>query len=690
MSDFCRSKTEHVRKIFIAAMCLTMGALSSCHKDEAAVSSAPTNTNPFDLEETNTPAGFNYRTTSDVDFEIQLNAPDGNPITGVPVTINKLVNDSLIEMYTMMTDETGLASGLFNVPSYITDVVISPNYIGVPNDIIVPISGNTVTLSLSGARTSAPTNFYPTIVSNNSQKTQTILRYKYLSPYNSQGVPSVLAPKDIVTSQMLTYINNSLPESKPLTTTHPTFLNQNINTDLDITQAADVWITFVHEGAGYTNTLCYYKYQTNNPPTSSTQIDTAYVVFPNASYYNSGGGMRSGDKVYLGAFPAGTSIGFICVSNGWTGAGVGDGYSQLFSDKNPNVQANAALKQQSVLLYDNTNKIYYLGFEDINRNSGSCDNDFNDIVFYAKSNPITAISTQNMPLADNGQDQDHDGVSDVYDDFPTDANLAYKSILPSAGNYGTLAFEDLWPAKGDYDFNDLVVDYQFEQWLNAKNKVKEMKCRFAIRAVGAHYSHGFGFQMNIGSSDVANVTGMQLTEGTVSLNTNKTENSQNNATIIAFDNDYKVIHRPQGNMLNTETTKPFETPDTVSLNITFANERTQAEIGAAPFNPFIIVGGNRGKEVHLAGYSPTKLANKTLFGTLSDNTSDSKAVFYKTKNNLPYAIHLPEKFTYPVEKAAVNQGNLKFIDWASSGGMSYADWYKDLSGYKNTHYLFIK
>jgi hypothetical protein len=27
--------------------------------------------------------------------------------------------------------------------------------------------------------------------------------------------------------------------------------------------------------------------------------------------------------------------------------------------------------------------------------------------------------------------------------------------------YGTLAYEDLWPSKGDYDFNDLVVDYDF-------------------------------------------------------------------------------------------------------------------------------------------------------------------------------------------------------------------------------------
>jgi hypothetical protein len=34
---------------------------------------------------------------------------------------------------------------------------------------------------------------------------------------------------------------------------------------------------------------------------------------------------------------------------------------------------------------------------------------------------------------------------------------------------GTLAFEDLWPSTGDYDFNDLVVDYDFKIIKTIKN-----------------------------------------------------------------------------------------------------------------------------------------------------------------------------------------------------------------------------
>lgn len=671
-------------------------ALTACRKNEP-IKPADVIMGPVDsLDQMITPPNFNYRTSNDVDFQIQLNAPDGNPITGIPVTINQLVNDSLEELYVLMTDQNGLAQGLFNVPGDITELIISANYVGVPNDIIVPVSGNVVTLNLTGARIAQTSNnesfVSSTFVNANSagQKTSTILKYKYLSAYNSQGVPNVMATKEIVTAQMLNFINTSVPENKPVPVNHPAYLQSNLNTDLDITQQAEVWVTFVHEGAGYKNSLCYYKYQTSNPPTSIAQIDTAYVVFANASYYNSGGGLRSGDRVSLGIFPPGTSIGFICVSNGWNGSAVGDGSFRLFSDKNLNSQANPTLKQHNVLLYDNINQLYYLAFEDIARDNSSCDNDFNDIVFYAKSNPIVAISNLNVPLADNGIDTDGDGVSDLYDEFPTDATLAYKNFLPSPETFGTIAFEDLWPGKGDYDFNDLVVGYQYEQWTNAQNKVKEMKCRFAIRAIGAHYKHGFGFQMNVPPSAVSNVTGHEMYDGYISLQGNKTEAGQTLATVIAFDNDYKVMNRAQGNAMNTDPLKAFQMPDTVTVNVTFATAKSQAELGTAPFNAFIIIDGNRGKEVHMAGYKPTSLANSALFGTSQDNTNIGLNSFYKTKNNLPYALLVPDEFAYPQEKKAINNGHLKFVNWSQSGGSILNDWYKDLSGYRNASNIYSK
>ncbi len=667
---------------------------TACLKvDEYSAKEEGARVNTVSLDNTEIPFGFNYRTTSDVAFQIYMNAPDGNPITGVPVNIGHMINGEVEPLFTIVSDNNGLAEGIFNVPDYIEEVVLSPDYIGLPNDLVVPISGNLVSINLSGARLSGNVNVKqvtPFYTPNVSGRTTTILNYKYLSAFNNQGLPSVLAGRDVVSSQMLKFINNSLPESRPVPSFHPSYLQQTNNTDLDITQLSDVWVTFVHEGAGYTNSLGFYIYSTNNPPSSVSQIDTVHIAFPNASYYNSGGGLRSGDKVKIGTFPAGTSIGFVCISNGWNGSGVGDGFWRMFSDKNLNVPALASLKQQSILLYDNVNQQYYIGFEDISRDNSGCDNDFNDMVIYAKSNPVAAISNKNVQIVDNGTDSDNDGVSDVYDQFPNDNSLAYKNILPAPGTFGTLAFEDLWPSRGDYDMNDLVVGYQFEQYADASNKIKQMNCTFVVRAIGAHFKHGFGFQMNVSNSAVSSITGQKLYDNIILLNNNNTEKNVSLATVVAFDNDFKVMNRNQGSGMNTDPLFAYQTPDTVALSITFNSPRSQSELGTAPFNPFIFIDGARGKEVHLPGYRPTTQANTTLFGSSSDNTSFSTNTFYLTKKNLPYALHTADDMDYPIEKAAINDGHLKFVDWVLSGGSTYRDWYKNVATYRNAQKIYSK
>ncbi len=86
------------------------------------------------------------------------------------------------------------------------------------------------------------------------------------------------------------------------------------------------------------------------------------------------------------------------------------------------------------------------------------------------------------------------------------------NLFPASG-FGTLAFEDLWPGKGDYDFNDLVIDYQFLITTNTSNYVESVQGTFIIRAIGASFENGFGFQL----SPVINpahltVTGYSLNE----------------------------------------------------------------------------------------------------------------------------------------------------------------------------------
>ncbi|PKP15502.1 MAG: hypothetical protein CVU06_16450, partial [Bacteroidetes bacterium HGW-Bacteroidetes-22] len=221
--------------------------------------------------------------------------------------------------------------------------------------------------------------------------------------------------------------------------------------------------------------------------------------------------------------------------------------------------------------------------------------------------------------------------------------------FPASG-YGTLAYEDLWPGKGDYDFNDLVLDYQFEIKTNTNNKVNQVTGTFIIKAFGAALENGFGFQLssNIVASDL-NVSGYSLTENFIHLNGNGTEAGQSKPTIIVYDNAFNQMQHPGiGIGVNTDPAAPYITPDTIKIIINFpVNKYSFNDLDISNFNPFLIVNKVRGIEVHLPDYPPTSLADESKFRTYDDNTNPSAGVYYKTVNNLPWAIHIYETFAYP-------------------------------------------
>ena len=93
-------------------------------------------------------------------------------------------------------------------------------------------------------------------------------------------------------------------------------------------------------------------------------------------------------------------------------------------------------------------------------------------------------------------------------------------------------------------------------------------------------------------------------------------------------------------------------------------------------------------EVHLPDHVPTALANPLLLGTGHDNSIPSDGRYYKTSNNLPWAINIIEKLEYPIEKTEIPEAHLKFSEWAESGGAVFNDWYKATEGYRNDEKIY--
>ena len=264
---------------------------------------------------------------------------------------------------------------------------------------------------------------------------------------------------------------------------------------------------------------------------------------------------------------------------------------------------------------------------------------------------------------------------------------------------GTLAFEDLWPSKGDYDFNDLVISYEFSTTKNANEEVLNISATFIVYAFGASFHNGFGFELpNVSPDQIIEVTGHQVDSGDAyDLASNGLENGQSSATIIVFDDSYNILQHPgEGLGINTVQGAPYVTPDTVKLEIVFNKDGNFASGGAitfsdlniGKFNPFIVQKQDRSREIHLADYAPTDLADQTVFGTFNDNSIPSQNRYYKSEDNKPWAINIPILFEHPQEKIDIVRVYLKFAEWAESSGQVSSDWYEDKAGYRNTNLLY--
>ncbi|MFY0674299.1 MAG: LruC domain-containing protein [Bacteroidia bacterium] len=289
-------------------------------------------------------------------------------------------------------------------------------------------------------------------------------------------------------------------------------------------------------------------------------------------------------------------------------------------------------------------------------------------------------------------DSDGDGVIDQLDDFPEDSAAASAVYTPSELGWGTLAFEDLWPSKGDYDFNDMVVKYRFTQVENAQGEVVRIESRFQVKAIGASFHNGLGFKMDVDPDLISSVTGSSITDNLVTLNAKGLEEGHNDGSVvIVFDDAFDNLGgNPGGTFVNTLASSNEIIAPELLITINFTNPINPALVGDAPFNPFIFINADRGRELHLADHESTDLVNTQYFGTSHDATVPSLDRFYRTTNNLTWGINIVHEFRQPLEKQPINTAYNYFNTWAISGGSNFKDWYKDNAGYRNRNKLFIK
>ena len=608
------------------------------------------------ITELEIPDGFEFSLENNVRVDITLKSNLGEPVPGIVYGL------SYVDSYgdyqyirSNMTNTAGVINSVLELPSYVRKVFIS----GFMNSMELDIIDNEVEYSFVPGVREILDDFTVPAPSRNFSLLDGIT-------YNSQGVPNPYEWYD-VTPDMLVRVDTSLPEGESLPNSHPQYLEDDITTNFIIEEISEVWVTFITEGAGYKNALGFYTYdQEEGPPEDPGSLEHI-LLFPNTSLDGSGGGLASGMQLYLGKFGAGTVMGWFLVQNGWiNGTNVSETAQRFYSDKQYNPESEE-YNQHQVLLFDAEAELFLLGFDDQVRPGG--DNDFNDAVFFVTANPIENIDTSEIPPIDIPVDSDDDGVNDPFDDYPDDPERAFDVYYPSSTQTATLVFEDMWPLYGDYDMNDMVLDYRYVMVTNADDEVKDLNLEFSLRAAGAFYNNGFSVLLPF---EYSNLT--------------LTESSDNIFPALVQDGDYTIFDLfqstsmitglPAGTIFNTETDAGYYDPVDFTAKVTLTDPIDIESLDFSfPFNPFITRQGAQNHEIHLMNYAPTDRHDFNLFMTDDDNSNPEMGTYYVSPLNLPWGLNLPESWKYPIERNSINEAYLHFSDWAESGGESFQDWF---------------
>jgi len=505
----------------------------------------------------------------------------------------------------------------------------------------------------------------------------------YSSNYSNKGIPNSMAQDISVSSELINKISTALPERKNVTLTNPDYIANDQGANISIVETGEVFVTFLHEGAGYKNGFGYFTY-TGDAPTSRSEINEV-ILLPNASFYNSGGdsnGMRVGDTLSLGTHTAGTNIGFFVIANGFHSSyGIKPWQSEnwvFYTVKdlnNENDTNNENLNAHTVMLYDDESGNVILGLEDILRTNAGCDHDFNDLIFMVTATPSTAIDNTQITVLPENLDTDGDGVLDSNDDYPNDSERAFDVYYPSKEGQGTLAYEDNWPTEGDYDLNDLVVKYRYKETRNSLGRIKGLNVIYHLAARGASRANGFALALNNISSSVGYNALISVNDATAEAIL--TDSGSSHLNFVIAENTETLMPTPAGcSFYNTDVGCSAEPEVKLEFDVTFTDAKTRTQMGNAPYNPYIFATFERGIEVHLPNHKPTSRADSSRFGSGDDDTNLlDLSKTYETTDNLPWALNMPYSWLHPTSGDNIVDVYGNYRNWAESGGLISTDWY---------------
>ncbi|UKK47454.1 LruC domain-containing protein [Prevotella sp. E9-3] len=519
-----------------------------------------------------------------------------------------------------------------------------------------------------------------------------------LGEWDSQsGRPAYLLDKETADPRLLftdeemdglyETVSNALVASK---TCHDVYRAQ---ADLTLEKASDVTVTFLGSMTCWNNSLGYYYYHEDEVPVKPEDLNII-MLFPNIqdglwdrdwfkkvpNFYGNIS-LERGDVVQLmyypniangdmsGAttvFPKGTKIGFILKSNGWGMQKTVDG-KKYFNNYN-GFGSEMPLARQYNVWATSTDGLSYCNTSGLNPADCQYQNP-DGLSRTAKFAYKSTESGQEYPIVgfeDACNDLDYDDVilalkpADVFAPLPVVEDKKTTTV-------GVYAFEDLWPAAGDYDMNDVMVEMAREITYEVTNgtsyKVKKETLKFTTD-----------------QNYVTRTSGLAVTLGinwkTTSINMKKVAANSNDTIETTFQKDGSVY------LLTNDVKGELGTTYIIEINY---DGGFNVMSKTATVKPFIFRDEAEGRwEVHVPFEAPTKNMNTSLFGTVDDRSVPAEGKYFVRDSDYPFAFYMHGVQLANFKETILKKDNERtkisdiyptFLNWSQSKGNNNADWY---------------
>jgi LruC domain-containing protein len=404
------------------------------------------------------------------------------------------------------------------------------------------------------------------------------------------------------------------------------------------TKPVELSVMFLHERTDKHDVFGYYYYKGKTAPENLKM----YVIFP--SMHNSAGLNLAGTTVQLkffgetgtatpsATFPGDYTIGWFVIPDGYRKENSGDNRDKLENFDETLTSNETISKFKFISVYDERLRTVVVGCED----GTDEDKSYEDLLFCILSDGMDSMIDPKNP--------DRPFIS---------AEEAGKITMPGNETYvtpgSTLAFEDIWPSGGDYDMNDVVVEYTRSITINAGNEVLTIEDSFKPVHDGAALVNAFAYQIDAGQMGKV-----------VSLPEGAKEEAETGSIIIFEDARAAVSEKKTFTVVR----------DLSGLSI--------LETALKSYNPFIFrheAEKEKRVEVHLPKMAATSLADTSL------NLTGDDAYYVNRDGEHPFAISIPiVGYQTPAEAIRIDAEYPAFELWVKSKGESNKDWYLHYAG----------